>query len=206
MSKNEQETAITKIGTLIPVFEKPEQVQENIKIFREACKKVLDPKIDIVMINGKEFIRKSGWNVLNQYLGVETKPTKSWRTELKNDEYMITVVVEASLNGTHPQSRSASCTSMEMKAKHSGKKYLGMESHCYGMAETRAVGRASAAWFMIGDSSAEENENTPKRDTSDLGTCMCKPEDRKLANDEKTCRRCHLPFSQIVLQSMIAKK
>jgi len=161
MSEDNSNTEITKIGPLTPVFENPELVQQNIKKFREACTKILDPKIDIAMVNGKPFIRKSGWNVLNQYFGVQTLPVKSWRSELPDGEYMITVVVQASLKGIIGPARSASCTSMEMKEKHHGKAYLGMDSHCYGMAETRAVGRVSAAWYMIGDPSAEEVGSQP---------------------------------------------
>jgi len=166
---SEEEHALTKIGALEPVYEKPELVQQNIKKFREACKAILDPKVDISIISGKPFIRKSGWNVLNQYFGVQTIPIKSWRTELENGEYMITVVIQTSLKNFLGPARSASCTSMEMKAKHHNKEYLGMDSHCYGMAETRAVGRASAAWYMVGDTSAEEMEpmNNIKGNTTD---------------------------------------
>ena len=173
---NEQETAITKIGPLTPVFEKPELVQQNIKKFRETCKLILDPKGDMAIINGKQFIRKSGWNVLNQYFGVQTVPIKSWRTELEDGDYMLTVVVQTSFNKIIGPARSASCTSIEMKEKHGGKSYLGMESHCYGMAETRAVGRASAAWFMVGDPSAEEVESAPRKESIPEGTiraCRC---------------------------------
>ena len=162
---SDQETAITKIGPLIPVFEDPKIVRENIKIFRDACKAILDPKVDMVTIKGKNFIKKSGWNVLNQYFGVQTIPIKSWRTELEDGEYMLTVVVQTSQKGIIGPARSASCTSMEMKEKHDGKSYKGMESHCYGMAETRAVGRASAAWYMVGDPSAEEMDGIPEKES-----------------------------------------
>ena len=164
-----EENQITKIGPLTPVFEKPELVQENIKKFRETCQLILDPKIDILIINGKTFIRKSGWNVLNQYFGVRTEPIKSWREPIGEDDYMITVVIQTSLGDHLGPARSASCTSMEMKEKHGGKSYKGMESHCYGMAETRAVGRASAAWYMVGDPSAEEVENAPPPQQQETG-------------------------------------
>lgn len=205
---NEQEHAITKIGPLTPVFEKPEIVQQNIKTFREACKAILDPNVDMAHINGKQFIRKSGWNVLNQYFGVQTIPIKSWRTELEDGEYMLTVVVQTSQGPIVGPARSASCTSMEMKEKHGGKSYKGMESHCYGMAETRAVGRASAAWFMVGDPSAEEVENAPKNshDLSDVKVCLCASEERTLATDNKSCGKCEKPFSALVLEHMLQKK
>ena len=205
---NEQETAITKIGPLTPVFEKPELVQQNIKTFRETCKAILDPKVDIATILGKTFIRKSGWNVLNQYFGVQTTPIQSWRTELENGEYMITVVIQTSLKNHIGPARSASCTSMEMRAKHKGEDYIGMESHCYGMAETRAVGRASAAWYMVGDPSAEEMDTAPNNfhNISDVKVCLCQPEERELAEDKESCAKCGKPFSKLVLECMIAKK
>ncbi len=189
---NEQEHAITKIGPLTPVFEDPKLVQQNIKTFREACKAILDPNVDTSVIQGKVFIKKSGWNVLNQYFGVQTTPIKSWRTELDDKEYMITVVVQTSLKNHMGPARSASCTSMEMKEKHNGKSYPGMESHCYGMAETRAVGRASAAWYMVGDPSAEEMENVP-RDSVPEGVpraCKCGPNFEPITKDSRQCKNC----------------
>jgi len=185
-----EETTLTKIGPLTPVFEKPEIVQQNIKKFRETYKAILDPNIDIAIISGKTFIRKSGWNVLNQYFGVQTTPIKSWRTELENDEYMITVVVQTSLRGHVGPARSASCTSMEMKAKHGEKSYLGMESHCYGMAETRAVGRASAAWYMVGDPSAEEMESIPEESIPHDITRACKCGDGATFKNSR-CTKCN---------------
>ena len=191
---SEQKTAIVKIGTLTPVFEDPKIVQQNIRIFREACKAILDPAVDTSMIQGKPFIKKSGWNVLNQYFGVETVPIKSWRTELEDGEYMITVVVQTSKNGFIGPARSASCTSMEMRAKHKDKAYIGMESHCYGMAETRAVGRASAAYYMVGDPSAEEVEaHFDDKDIIDPTTpraCKCGPNFEPITKDSRQCKNC----------------
>ena len=156
-----EDNPIVKIGPLTSIFKDPKLVQENIRVFRKSCLEILDPAIDISIIRGKKFIRKSGWNILNQYWDVQTIPIKSWRTELENGEYMQTVVIQTSSKGFIGPARSASCSSIEMKEKHGGESYLGMESHCYGMAETRAVGRASAAFYMIGDASAEEVEYAP---------------------------------------------
>ena len=208
MMASEQSDGIIKIGPLMPVFEAPEMVQQNIKVFRAACKAILDPNVDIVKINGKDHIKKSGWNVLNQYFGVQTIPIKSWRTELEDGEYMLTVVIQTSQGAIIGAARSASCSSMEMKAKHGNKSYLGMDSHCYGMAETRAVGRASGAWYMVGDASAEEMDNAPSNfnDTSGIKTCTCDPEKRVLAPDDKSCGICKKEFSAIVLESILAKK
>lgn len=182
---------ISLMGELKPAFESPKTVQNNIRIFRETVEQILDPNVDTCIISGKRHIKKSGWNALNQYFGVETKPTASWRTELEDGEYMITVVVQCSLDEKRKQSRSASCTSMEMKEKHGGKQYLGMESHCYGMAETRAVGRASAAWYMIGDNTAEEMNNLSKDTTIPKGTqraCKCaKPNCEPNSRECKDC-------------------
>ena len=190
---SDQDTAITKIGPLTPVFDDPKIVRENIKAFREACTSILDPKVDMATISGKQFIRKSGWNVLNQYFGVQTTPIKSWRTELEDGEYMITVVVQTSLNNHIGPARSASCTSMEMKAKHGNKTYLGMESHCYGMAETRAVGRASAAWYMVGDPSAEEMESISSSEKIPEGTtraCKCGANFTPTKEGSRQCSNC----------------
>jgi len=200
----ENSTEVELSGPLEAVFQKPELVQENIKIFREALPKLLDPKVDMSKIQGKDFIRKSGWNVINGYFNVKTHPTKSWRNEYPDREYAIVVVVEAIKDG-RSVSRSATCTSQEMKSKHHGEDYASLESNCYGMAETRAVGRASAAWYMVGDVSAEEVEGSPgamkkEGETSTtsqtppgqqgITICVCPTDKVKLAEDGKSCTRC----------------
>lgn len=203
MSENEA-TEVVIAGPLEAVFQKPELVQENIRIFRTALPKLLDPKVDMAKIQGKDFIKKSGWNVINGYFNVETFPTKSWRNEYPDGEYAIVVVVKATKAG-RSVSRSATCTSEEMKSKHNGQGYASMESNCYGMAETRAVGRASAAWYMVGDVSAEEVEGSPgpmkkQGETSPtsrtapgqqgITICVCPTEKVKLSEDGKSCARC----------------
>lgn len=198
----EEETGIAKIGPLEPVFESPELVKENIKKFREACKAILDPNVDMAMISGKQFIRKSGWNVLNQYFGVVTIPIKSWREDLGNDEYMITVVIQTSHKGIIGPARSASCTSMEMKEKHGNESYMGMESHCYGMAETRAVGRASAAWYMVGDPSAEEME--PLKEKKIPITPMSAPTEGQLETLKKLGYSGPKPESKLIASNIIS--
>ena len=189
MSESEITTPIL-LGKLTPKFETPETVNHNIITLRKAMDTILQ-KEDVATINGSRHIKKSGWNKLNQYFGINIEPIRLWRTELDNDEYMITVVVQASINEAHKQSRSATCTSIEWKEKHNGKSYTGMESHIYGMAETRAVGRVSAAWYMIADTSAEEMDNIPKDNSIPKGTlraCKCaKP--KKLEN-RRDCGEC----------------
>ena len=195
-------TEVELSGTLEPIFKNPELVQENIRIFRAALPKLLDPKVDMLNIQGKQFIRKSGWNVINGYFNVETRPTKSWRVELPDGEYAIVVVVEAIKNG-RSVSRSAECSSLEMKSKHHDEGYASLESNCYGMAETRAVGRASAAFYMVGDVSAEEVETTPGpmqktgegkpeevKKTPGVTICECEDLKVKLTKDGKGCSRC----------------
>ena len=203
MSENETETTIILKEPLKAVFEKPELVAENIKIFREALTKLLDPQVDMATIQGKRFIKKSGWNVINGYFNVKIRPTQSWRVEQPDGEYSVVVVVEAIKDG-RSVSRSAECSSLEMKSKHNNQDYASLESNCYGMAETRAVGRASAAWYMVADVSAEEVEGSPgpmkktgepkldDKPKKTPGVTICECEDLKvqLTTDGKGCKRC----------------
>lgn len=156
MSKQEMEV----VGKLEAVFENPEQVRENIKIFREAMSKVLDPKVDVLLVQGKPHIKKSGCNVLNAYFGVQARTVNSWVTALPDDEFAVSVSVEC-IKGGHKVTRSGTCTSTEMKNKHGGKDYDALYSACHGMAETRAVGRATLAFFMVADVAAEEVDGAP---------------------------------------------
>lgn len=193
--QSQTSTEIDLMGPLTPAFVDPKLVQENIKKFREFLPKILDPEVDIAIIQGKPFTRKSGWNVINQFWGVETKPTHSWRIELPDGEYAIAVSVEASKNGKNKVSRSGYCSTLEMKAKHNGKDYLTIDSHCHAMAETRAVGRASAAWYMIGDVSAEEVEGGPMlheipKDAKRACTCSKKGLKADCEPNSRNCKRC----------------
>ncbi|MEM3171946.1 MAG: hypothetical protein QXE82_00210 [Candidatus Nitrosotenuis sp.] len=161
MQKNEETTELVMAGPLTPVFADPKIVRENIKKFREYQKQLLDPEVDIEYIQGKPFTKKSGWNVIDGFFGCVTRPIDSWKKELPDGEFMMVVVVEASGMGRKPVSRSGYCSSIEMKKKHHDKDYAAIESHCHSMAETRAVGRASAAFFMVEDVSAEEVGDSP---------------------------------------------
>lgn len=147
-------------GPLEAVFKNPEQVRDNIKIFRKAIGEILDPKVDILMVQGKPHIKKSGCNALNAYFGVDAATVSSWVTQLPDDEYSVSVSVKCSTKG-HSVTRSGTCTSVEMRNKHKGKDFDALHSACYGMAETRAVGRATLAFFMVADVAAEEVEGSP---------------------------------------------
>lgn len=195
MQKSDETTKIELAGPLKPVFADPKVVRENIKLFRQYQKELLDPEVDIEYIQGKPFTKKSGWNVLNAFFGVRTVPLKSWKEALPDGEFMMVVVVEASGAGREPVARSGYCSSIEMKEKHKGKSYSAIESHCHGMAETRAVGRASGAFYMVEDVSAEEVGDSPG--FSDQGAvppnakraCRCE-EATKKANPKKPDGSC----------------
>ena len=206
------ETELELVGPLEAAFKNPEVIRENIKIFRLATKQILDPEVDIAIIHGKPFTKKSGWDATNAYFGVETKPTRSWRTELPEGEYAVTVAIQLSKLG-HVVSRSGTCTSLEMKAKHNGKDFMGLYSACHGMAETRAVGRASSSFYMIPDVSAEEVEGAPtpmqKEGTRPqqkegerpqfeppIIICQCENDKVELTVDGKGCRTCRKILSE----------
>jgi len=204
LSKNDA-TEVILSGPLTPVFADAEQVKKNIKIFRESLTKLLDPNVDMLKIQGKDFIRKSGWNVINGYFNVHLRPTNSWRVELPDGEYAVVVVVEATKDG-RSVSRSAECSSVEMKSKHHGEDYASLESNCYGMAETRAVGRASAAWYMVADVAAEEVEGSPGTITPADSYCGCSYDKMELTTDEKGCRTCKKQVSDVKREEFKRRK
>ena len=207
-------TEIEARTPLTSVFKSPEAIQTDIKTFRSAIVSVLDAKNDIVLIQGTPFIKKSGWNALNLYFGIQTKVMKNNRTELPDGEFAWTVIIECTKEGYHTQ-RSASCTSLEQKAKHNGNTYNRIEADCYAMAETRAVGRASAAFFGVGDVSAEElgesaqintkNGTVPKNDTP-VEWCTCKEPHPKFEKDEHnlhTCYECKKPVQPATAEKLL---
>jgi len=204
-------TEIEARTPLKSVFKSPEAIQTDIKTFRSAIVSVLDAKNDIVLIQGTPFIKKSGWNALNLYFGIQTKVMKNNRTELPDGEFAWTVIIECTKEGYHTQ-RSASCTSLELKAKHNGNTYNRIEADCYAMAETRAVGRASAAFFGVGDVSAEElgdSTKTPIKSGSvpkNVTWCLCKEPKPKFEKDEHglhSCYECNHPVRPATAEKLL---
>lgn len=211
------DTEVELAGPLEAVFQNPKVVRENIAVFRKALPELLKPGVDIVKIHGKDFKNKSGWNIINQYFGVHTETVKSWVEILPDGEFAVTVAVRA-FKGPRAAGRSGTCTSLEMKEKHKGKDFPGLYSACHGMAETRGIERASGAFFMDADVSAEEVEGSPgpmKKEgepsqggSQKEGYCAC-PDDKVdlvKAGGQHGCRRCQRQVDEVTAARILEKK
>jgi len=169
---------------------------------------------DIVEIQGKPHVKKSGWNKLAVFFGVSTRTTKSEKLENPDGSYEWRVTTEAykkNKDGViiYSVERSALVSSLE-KEKTEGMKNSPRKSHdVFASAETRAEGRTLAAFFGSGEVSAEEMEGMehhtqpPPR----IDYCPCPMKDTKpnespiitdgAANGLYMCKNCAKPIAEI---------
>ena len=141
----------------------PTAIASGMKAYKEAVAAILT-KEDVLEFTEKDkegnvhrrtFIRKAGWNKLALYFGVDTGTAHA--TPHQIDANTFTWQVEAyAQKGGRRVTRSAMCSSAEKEHMLNGRTSGRMAADVYATAETRAIGRACAAFFGTGDVSAEE--------------------------------------------------
>lgn len=191
------DTAIVTSDIMQPVFADPKAIKEAFAIFHNAMATILTTD-DVVKIQNKTFVKKSGWVKLAMYFGVSTKTVSQRREELGEGHYLWTVTVEAK-KGNYAVSRSAACSSKEKDHMNGGKTENRKEADVFASAETRAAGRALSAFFGSGAVSYEEIEGSEHefQKQKNLVYCKCNPPAVKFAKDVTTnhhhCANCSLP-------------
>ena len=234
MSKNQNSVEVS--DTIFKPVMTSDQAIQSWKEFQEQKKKILD-KSDYVMIrvNSKRpdgsyenkenpFIRKSGWNKLACYYGVSTETTKYQKINNEDGSYVYIVSVRAYAKlpdgREYSTERSAAVSSLEKEKTDKMKESTRKEHDVIASAETRAEGRALAAFFGTGEVSAEEmlashdatsaGKEEPQR-AEGVEVCTCQPDERKPTDtpDEHGalfCQTCGKQLSHIVTQAILAKK
>ncbi len=230
---SEEKNGVELSETIFDPVMSSDQAIQSWKTFQENKKKILDSS-DYVMIrvnskredgswDNKEnpFIRKSGWNKLACFYGVSTETTKY--KKINNDDgsyvYIVSVRAYSKLPDGREYSteRSAAVSSIEKEKTEGMKKSPRKEHDVIASAETRAEGRALAAFFGTGEVSAEEMlaSNDPSSSSSGpkkadaVEVCTCQPSERKPSEEKDgklSCEVCGKQLSHIVTQAILAKK
>ena len=228
-AKNSKDVVVAET-IFTPVMDVKSATQ-GFKEFQRLKHEILDES-DIVMIMGKPHVKKSGWNKLALFFGTSTRTVSSKKVHNPDGSYEWEVTVEAykkDKDGAelYNVQRSALVSSLE-KEQSQGQKNSPRKSHdVFASAETRAEGRALAAFFGTGEVSAEEigdDSSTPTqtKSTETIGTvsfCQCgdkcqpsdevineKQTDKKSLHGLLSCKRCSRPISQIRTQTILSQR
>lgn len=212
-SNNSKNEVVLSDSIFTPVMDVKTATQ-GFKDFQKLKMELLSES-DIVEIQGKPHVKKSGWNKLAVFFGVSTKTTRSEKLENPDGSYEWRVTTEAYKKNKegiviYSVERSALVSSLE-KEKTEGMKNSPRKSHdVFASAETRAEGRALAAFFGSGEVSAEEMEEmehheskpTPRFDTCECSLKDTRPSEAPIETDGAAkglfqCRTCAKPIAAV---------
>lgn len=117
----------------------------------QMLKRAVIDKTDIQRIQGKDFIKKSGWRKLAQYFNLTDDIVQEVREPIGEGEWVWTIKVKCiAANGRYTVG-VGKCASNERKFAH-------VEHDTYATAHTRAKNRAISDMIAAGEVSAEELE------------------------------------------------
>jgi len=210
MSKIENTNDVVLSDSIFTPVMDVKTATKGFKDFQRLKMEILQES-DIVEIMGKPHVKKSGWNKLALFFGVSTRTVSSKKVHNPDDSYEWEVTVEAykiTKDGfeLYKVQRSALVSSLE-KEKSEGQKNSPRKSHdVFASAETRAEGRALAAFFGTGEVTAEEmdgistHNETPSQNP-DVNYCRCSMKDTKftattLDDGLFGCLTCGLPIAE----------
>jgi len=123
---------------------------EIIKAFQELKQKVLDAN-DTVVINGKQYIKRSGWRKIAMAFNVSTEVVKIEREKIDNI-YVVRVIARATALGGRISEEIGVCDSTEFERGNLQGTLHNIETK----ATTRAINRAISNLVGGGEVSAEE--------------------------------------------------
>jgi len=126
---------------------------EIIRAFQELKQKVLDAN-DTIMINGKQYIKRSGWRKIAMAFNISTEVVKIEREKIDDKTYVVRVIARARAPGGRVSEEVAVCDSTEFeRGELKGK---GTLHNIETKATTRAINRAISNLVGGGEISAEE--------------------------------------------------
>jgi hypothetical protein len=152
LSQPEPETSITPAAPVMMLIEPAAEIEELKKHWQkiqELKKSVLD-KSDIQEIQGKTFVKRSGWRKLQSAFAISDRIVAKEREDQGEGQFLWRIEVEAFHVKT---GRSATgvgaCSSKERKFAH-------VDHDVFAIAHTRAKNRAISDLIGLGEVSAEE--------------------------------------------------
>lgn len=211
MSHNQNKNDVVLAETIFTPVMDVKSATQGFKDFQKLKLELLSES-DIVEIQGKPHVKKSGWNKLAVFFGVSTRTTKSEKLENPDGSYEWRVTTEAYKKNKegviiYSVERSALVSSLE-KEKTEGMKNSPRKSHdVFASAETRAEGRTLAAFFGSGEVSAEEMEGVEHHTTPKIEFCPCPMKDTKPSEEKSIlglyeCRFCAKPISEVRMEQI----
>lgn len=149
-----EETAVEVKQSIVEPAVSAEQLVQHMKRFNELKAKLLD-KEDVVTIQNKPFVKRSGWRKIALAFNISDEILKEEKQEYQ-DHYTWRITVKV----TAPNGRSAigvgACSSNE-------KTFIHGEHDVYAISHTRAKNRAISDLVGSGEVSAEEIEGLEHR-------------------------------------------
>jgi len=123
---------------------------EVMRAFQELKQKVLDAN-DVVTINGKQYIKRSGWRKIAMAFNISTEVVKIQREKIDN-AYIVEVIARARTPMGRISEEAAVCDSTEFERGNLQGTLHNIETK----AVTRAINRAISNLVGGGEVSAEE--------------------------------------------------
>jgi hypothetical protein len=149
-----EESAIapaTPVMTLIEPAAEIEELKKHWEKIQQLKKDILD-KSDIANIQGKTFVKRSGWRKMAAAFAISDRIVSKEKEDLGNGEFLWRIEVEAYHRGSgRSMTAVAVCSSKERKFAHP-------EHDVFAVCHTRAVNRAISDLVGLGEVSAEEIE------------------------------------------------
>ena len=115
----------------------------------QQLKKAIITQSDLQRIQGKDFIKKSGWRKFAQYFNLTDDIISEVREPLGDTDWVRTIKVKCIAANGRSTVGVGKCASNEKKFAH-------LEHDTYATAHTRAKNRAISDLIAVGEVSAEE--------------------------------------------------
>ena len=213
MSNNQKPNEVVLSDSIFTPVMDVKTATQGFKEFQKLKMELLT-KEDIVVIMDKPHVKKSGWNKIALFFGASTRTISSKKTHNPDGSFEWEVTVEAYKKNKEGVElfnvqRSAIVSSLEKEQTQKMKDSPRKSHDVFASAETRAEGRALAAFFGSGEVSAEEMEGMehpsgpmpPK-----IEYCPCAFKDTRLSEEPITvdgpakglymCRNCAKPVAE----------
>lgn len=150
-----EETAITPapVMMLIEPAAEIEELKKHWEKIQQLKKSILD-KSDIADIQGKTFVKRSGWRKLQSAFAISDRILNKEREDLGEGQFLWRIEVEAYHVKTGRSATGvAVCSSKERKFAH-------VEHDVFAICHTRAKNRAISDLIGLGEVSAEEVDSS----------------------------------------------
>jgi hypothetical protein len=127
----------------------PSQLANQMRLFQELKARLLDYQTDVVEIQGRPFIKRSGWRKLALAFNISDEIVRAEKEDHPDGSFTWRITVRAWAPNGRSVMAVGACSSRERKFAHP-------EHDVYAIASTRAKNRAISDLIGSGEISAEE--------------------------------------------------